>query len=278
MKNFFKIIIAAAIVAGWGSAATAQVQFKIERMHNSTYFMVSAVPDVNYESPMNIVATAQVTVKVPTGKFKMPEIVNLSAAGQWQVNGRSDAPKEAPEFDYLYFGLKNLGTTAFKFQKGKDTPLFMLKAGDVCDVKIQLVDNAADPFFGKNSMRANIGNQITILGAEGDAWSGNLNGGFCECFVEETPEIGAGEILIFPNPVNGPTVTYAFTKDEKDNATCDLILYDMAGRRIFFQKLEPKNGYNEYTLDVSMYPIAVYQMEIWGLKLRSMYQEIIKTE
>lgn len=276
MEIFKKIAIAALALAG--STAQAQVQFKIERMHNSTYFKISAVPEVDYAAPMNTVATAQVTLKVPTGKFKIPEIVNISPDGQWQLNGRADAPKEAPEFDYLYYGLKNLGSRAFKFSKDKETPLFMLKAGDHCEGKIQLVNNLADPFFGKNSMAANIGNQITILGAGGDAWAGNRDGGECDCFVEPHPEVEAGEIVIYPNPVNGPEVKFGFTKDEKDKTECEVILYDITGRRVYFEKIQPKTGYNEYKLNVSQYPIGIYQMEIRGLKLRSMYQQIVKTD
>ena len=158
------------------TVAHAQVKFKVERLPDTRFYMVSAVPDVTYKSPMNLVSTAQVTLKVPTGGF---EVKNIQQFGtRWSVNGRANAPRESSEYDYISFGLRELGTAKLSFQKSQPIPLFAFEATGFCGENglVELMDNQSDALKTDNELKINAGNQITILGAGGDAWKGNVVG------------------------------------------------------------------------------------------------------
>ena len=256
----------------------SQVEFKIQQMAKTEYYTLSAFSSVDWAGPQSLVSTAQVTIKVATGGFEILAVQNLNTTARWQVNGRTNAPKEDPEFDYIYFGLTDFGTASLHFEKDKEVTLFAFKAGGRCTGGVALVDNKTDKFMGKNSMHVNIGNQMTVLGAGGDAFVGNRDGGKAGCFESSLNHVVANEILIFPNPVLGNEVEFSFENTGTEDASAQVVLYNIMGQRIYFEKFTAKPGINQRKLDVSEWPIGVYQMEISGLGFRPIYQELIRTQ
>ena len=126
-------------------------------------FTVSLLPNQTIKSPFNTTATAQVTLKVPTGNFKVANLKNLIEGVQFSENGRSNAPTEAPEFDYIVFGLTSIGTRNINYTKDTKIPLFSFINSGACNgVPIYLMDNFKDPFYPPNSQRANVSQQITV--------------------------------------------------------------------------------------------------------------------
>lgn len=126
-------------------------------------FTISLLPDTTVTSPLNTTVTAQVTLKVPTGGFLVDNFQNLLDGVLFQENGRSTAPSEAPEFDYIVFGLTTLGTRNIPFEKGVKVPLFSFEnSGTSTGKQVFLIENFTDPFYPPNSEDDNVGQQITV--------------------------------------------------------------------------------------------------------------------
>jgi hypothetical protein len=276
MKTFNTLLILGAL--SFSTFLKAQVEFKIERMGETNNFMVSAVASESYDNPKNLTSTAQVTLLAPTGDFQMDKIINLYPDAQWRLNGRSNAPKENPKQDYIYFGLENLGTGALKYQKGKETPLFIVQAKE-CASTIALMDNAHDPFMYPNSRQINVGNQITVFGAGGDAFRGNVKGkAEVSCLKSKTPAIEKATMRISPNITNGGNVKIEFFRDDKDNEKGELVIFDASGRSIIIQNIDAKKGYNSLETDISNLPNGSYYVMLSGIKASPLTERLVVLE
>jgi hypothetical protein len=277
MKSLKQYIIATTF-ATCSLTANAQVQFKIERMGESNNFMVSAVSNETYDNPKNLVSTAQVTLTMPTGDFVLDKVVNLYPDAKWRVNGRTNAPKENPSQDYLYFGLENLGTAALRFTKGKETPLFLIQA-KTCNTALTLMDNQKDAFRFPNAARINVGNQMTILGAGGDAFSGAIaDKKEATCIKSKSATIKRDELRIAPNVTSGGIIKAEFMLSEKDNLKGEMTIFDVMGRVVKAQNIEAQKGYNTVEIDVSGFPNATYYVMLSGIKPTPISERLVVAE
>lgn len=261
------------------TVAHAQVKFKVERLPNTRFYMVSAVPDVTYKNPMNLVSTAQVTLKVPTGGFQIKNMQQFST--RWAINGRANAPREDSEFDYINFGLRELGTSKLTFNKSQSIPLFAFEAGGFCGENslIELMDNATDALKTDNELKMNVGNQITILGAGGDAWKGNVVGeSKTSCFEMTAMEKAASKnrVFIAPNPVVDEATIVFNTEQDAHEGTINV--YDATGRLVLSQKKMYNQGLNQHTLDMSALQAGNYQLEVLGLKQKRVVEKLVKIQ
>ena len=171
---FIKGLLAGLFIIAFICNVSAQVQFKLVLLEEGETYQVSMIPEKSWQHPYNITSTAQVTVKVPTNSFEVRDLTSLQVGVEWQDNSRSDAPNEAPAVDYISFGLGTLGTVDFSYEAGVEVPLFQFKNALPCQGSVSLMDNSEDPFMAPNSRRANVGNSITIFGARGEAYKGNV--------------------------------------------------------------------------------------------------------
>ena len=277
-KNIFKSILIASGLTLSMASVHAQVEFKVERMGETNNFMVYAVSSETYDNPKNLISTAQVTLVAPTRDFQLDKIVNLYPDAKWRVNGRTDAPKENPNQDYIYFGLENLGTGALKFKKGTETPLFLIQA-KTCESSISLMDNKKDPFVFPNSRQINVGNQITILGAGGDAFRGNVKDKqVANCLKTSKSTLDPYKIRISPNITQGGNVKVEFFRGDKDNENTELVIYDAAGRSTLLQKISAKKGYNSVDTDISQFPNGTYFISLRGLKDEPLTERLVISE
>ena len=275
MNKLKSILMTGGLVLGMFQAQ-AQVSFKIERMGETNNFLVSAVSNVDYTNPKNITSTAQVTLMAPTGDFEMSKIVNLYPNASWRLNGRTNAPKENPSQDYIYFGLENLGTNAFDFKKGKDIPLFVVQS-KVCESNLSLMDNKHDAFMFPNSKQINVGNQMTVLGAGGDAYTGLVDGkGHADCLVStKAANISSYQLRIMPNITSEGNVKVEFLRNDKENEAGEITVYDEAGRALVSQKVQAKKGYNNVELDVSTLVNGSYFVMLTGVKITPITERLV---
>ena len=131
-------------------------------------FVVSMLSDTTFDFPNNITATAQITLKVPTGGFQVSNFENLVVGVLFSENARTNAPSEAPQYDYISFGLNSLGTGDIPYIKGEKVPLFSFENGGTCTGgQVLLMENNTDPFFPPNSENANVSQQLTVSGMGG---------------------------------------------------------------------------------------------------------------
>ncbi len=159
------------------SAATP-VRFKIDRDATGTYRVYMNSTTAYTGNPARV-ASAQVTIQVPTGSFTAipqgtgtPTITGNNGMG-WTASTRVNAPSENPGADYISFGFSQSATpTLFNIPANTDVLLFSFSDNGICPGVIKLW-SPTDPFQGF-STTTNPGNQITILGNGGDAYGGNL--------------------------------------------------------------------------------------------------------
>ena len=156
--------------------AQAQVEFNVRQLSNCNEFQVSLTPTTTYFTPFNLTNSAQVTLVVPTGSVNISNLSSIT--GNWSFTAPMViAPSENPAFDYINFQLTN-NTSLINYQAGVEVPLFSITTIRNCAAgNVVLMNNNTDPFRFPNSQNINVGNSITVLGAGGNAYSGNYNNG-----------------------------------------------------------------------------------------------------
>jgi len=147
-----------------GDTIDCIVEFELGQLDNGD-FVVSMIPDTTWDFPLNVVSTAQVTLKAPTGNLEVGEINNLIDNVIFFIIGTDEHPIEAPNFDYVSIALGSQGTAGISFRKGEKIDLFSFNNLQNCDDGvITLMDNFTDPFFPPNEKNANVGQQLTVAG------------------------------------------------------------------------------------------------------------------
>lgn len=240
-----------------------QVQFKIEKMQDGETFQVSLIPDQDWGAPMNITSTAQVTIKVPTNSFEVKDLESLQADVNWEYNSKSTSPAEAPEYDYLSFGLTSMGTKKINYKKGVAVPLFTFKNADSCQGSVELMSNN-DPFKSPNSKRANVGNSITVFGAKGEAYKGNFTKQAIPCqtalnLQNTTKSTINTDPKVYPNPaINEVFIDLVW---EQATTAGDFVILDMNGKEVNRSTVEVHRGWNKVDLDVKDLPSGIFSIE-----------------
>jgi hypothetical protein len=262
MKKHYLLATAVAIAATL--TLQAQVKFKIDFDKGNDRYVVSLIPMQTFKMPKNLTGTAQVTIKAPCGKFAPTDIVGLFPGLEWEYNSRSDAPKEAVEFDYVSFALKNPGLIHLPYVKDQELPVLAFRNKNGCNCPLQLVNNQKDPFMPPNSARANIGNTIAIYGYGIDAYGGVVGEGMVDCrttFTHESP----GKINrfdLYPIPTERELFLECEWGSERETVRAEIV--DVLGKVHSFQKVEFIPGHNLITFDVSKLAAGPYFLKLKG--------------
>ena len=140
--------------------------------------------------PNNTVSSAQVTLKAPTGAipditsifedFSVLNRISLFGNGNWEPNARFVDPPTQPGFDFISFGISNLGTRDMEMQAGVEIPLFAFAFSGECIGAVQLIDNDNDPFINNGGF--SVENAFSIFGINGNAFNEvyNKEGANCD--------------------------------------------------------------------------------------------------
>lgn len=223
--------------------------------------MVSLVSSETWGTPNNITSTAQISLKVPATGFEIGEIVNLHSDVIFELNGLHESPDEAPEYDYISFGLQTMGTEGLHYQAGETINLFTFKNIGECNGPVFLLKDE-DPFSPPNSKNANVGNQITIFGAQGDAYSGINGTGEADCSkLTSTNEAELNASLnVYPNPVE-ENVNVSFDWVDAGQSGV-LVIYDALGKNVVSKEVGLEKGHNRYQFDVDDFMAGTYSLEL----------------
>lgn len=259
-------------------AAQAQVQFELEWSAEKSKYQVSMISDATYEAPYNITSTAQVTIKAPTGEFDVYNLTSLQNDVEWEANAHFVAPAEAPKSDYISFGLKNLGTKGLTYEAGVKVPLFTFENAEGCTGAISLVDNHADAFLPPNTRKANIANQLTVLGAEGNAYVGNVSNNPVDCAIQTTTtseiEAAVAGLKLYPTPTKDIlTVELNWTLGSED---INYNIYDIRGQLVLKQTASLTKGLNKQQLSLSDLKSGTYTVELQGKDWAKTLQNFVK--
>ena len=128
----YRILLLILIGFMCSNQSTAQVDLAIKYITDGTgvndsvkVFMRSVT---TRPVPQNTVSNAQITIKAPTGAipditsifqdFTVLNRITLFDNGGWEPNARFDNPPSQPGYDFVSFGLSDLGTRKMEMQAG----------------------------------------------------------------------------------------------------------------------------------------------------------------
>lgn len=256
----------------------AQVKFKLSLLEDGKTYQVSLIPEVTFQNPLNLTSTGQVTLKAPTRGLAIDQIFNSQEEVVWEQNSLTESPLEAPDFDYISFGLMTQGTKDIKYEAGVEVPLFAFTNFSTCRGEISLIDNLTDAFAPPNSKNVNVGNQLTVLGAQGDAYIGNTIEYKAPCGESltalENIELNKINLALFPNP----SIDYLianFDWDRKEEGA-KLTILGMNGKMVMEQELVIQKGNNRTKIDVQKLVRGNYFLEITGADWKITSEQFVK--
>lgn len=185
-----------------GDTSQCLVELELEQTIDGVY-MVSLIADTTWEFPNNVVSTAQITIKVPTGQFTIGAVTNLIENVIFFEIGTIEQPMEAPDFDYISIALGSQGTSRIPFQKGLKVPLFTISNAQTCADGLISLMGSDDDFYPPNMQDANVGQQLTVSGfsladvpiaIKGEGINCNSDGG-----GTDNPELGVQIVQLAPS-------------------------------------------------------------------------------
>lgn len=273
MKNCAYIITLVLGLIVW--ACPAQVQFKIELLDDNTTYQVSMLPLATWSAPDNLTSTAQITLKVPTGQFRLTNFQNLQPGIVWERNTHVIAPVEAPDYDYFSFVLVDFGTAGLDYITGQEVPLFSFQNGAGCPGMIAIFDNENDPFRTPNSRQTNVGNHITTFGAKGDAYVGWVGSGQVDCTTTdvEEPAVMVQGVQLYPNPATAYAEIVCLWPNETQK--CRIGLYDVNGRLVLSEDQMLSRGNNQYKITLDDLADGVYDVYLEGNGWNQLIQPLV---
>ena len=249
----------------YSTYSTAQVYFKLSQTEDEKTYIVSMIPEVTLEVPMNMVSTSQITLKLPAdNNFVINNVRTDLKNVNWQESYVAERPDEAPEFEYISFGLTSLGTRDIPFKVGEEVELFRFDNLGDCPGTVSLVDNRNDEFLFPNSKSVSISNGITVLGLGTGAYAGNVENGSVSCasFENKEEEIIDLEasVTLSPNPsIDFLKIEYSNPEDFNNQ---EIKIFNLDGKMIYNENIENTTGRHRLELPVRNWNSGSYLVYI----------------
>lgn len=265
MRTAKKITFIVLMSILFNSYNNAQVYFKLDMTEDEKTYIVSMIPEVTLEAPMNMVSTAQVTLKLSSdNNFVINNLRSSLRDVRWHESYAAASPKEAPDYEYISFGLVSLATRSIPFEIGKEVELFRFDNLGDCPGSVSIVDNETDEFLFPNSKSVSISNGITVLGLGTSAYLGAIHGGEVSCI---TPESRKEEIIyleqsvnISPNPASN-LLNVEFTNPENTTAQ-EIKIFNLEGQLIHNESITTNPGKHNFTMGIKDWSPGSYLMYI----------------
>ncbi len=256
MKKFWFSLV----LLSFSSSLFGQVKFNLSYKIETQTYIVSVIPETNYTEPKNMVGSAQIVLRANFNENFAPIITSLVDGLTWADNAYVDYPAEVPKYTFVCIALVNGPTKKIQFTTDKEVELFSFKnAGGDCPGLIELVSNDDQIVQQVRASGYNVTQNLSVLGAKGNAYAGILNG-VVECSVSGTTianDRNIGNIQIAPVPADRRvTITWENLHDIKQRM--EIVITDSKSREVFREKVGGIKGENALNVDVSNWPSGVY--------------------
>ncbi len=237
-----------------------QVWYKLELLDDEETYQISLMSEVDWTLPNNITSTGQVTIKTPTLEFEIADFESVHSDLVWKYNSRMNAPVEASDFDYFSFGLET-ANRAFEYEAKADIPIIRFRNGKGCAGFVSLINNAADPVISSESKEINVGNQLTVVGARGNAYVGNKGDQLVRCKKQvKARDQFMKNFVLFPNPAfNKLNLNLDWTAAAQ---TGHFYIRNSAGKVVAEKNHQLKKGFNEINFDIDALNGGIYHIEL----------------
>jgi len=242
------------------NSLTAQVWYKLDLMEDQETYQISLVSDVSWSLPNNITSTGQVTIKAPTLEFDVEDFESIHPKFNWEYNSRFNAPLESSDFDYFSFGLVS-ASREFDYEAGEEIPIIRFKNSKGCSDFVGLLDNEVDPYVFSKTKEVNVGNQLTVVGARGNAYLGNKGTKLVQCKKQiKTKDLFVKDLVLFPNPAfNTLNINLDWTKNKQVG---NFFIRDNSGKVIVNKQQQLQKGFNEINFDIAPLGGGIYHIEL----------------
>lgn len=266
MLNSFKYFILIGLATCVCQNLSAQVRLNLSLLPDHQTYLVSMIPEHSWDAPLNMVGSAQIVLQFHVGKlFLAGQIKSLIPGVTWTDNAYIESPASASEYNFACFALNELGTKNIPFQANVETPLFtFVNLEPECVGVLELVDNNSSIIQNiVNTDRLNVTQNITVLGARGNAVTGIENGS-ADCaalYIKGTKTI-VHNLHIYPVPATD--VLHIFWENHAAGRASKLLVSDMLGRLVTQEKTSENIGEQHIELDVATYPTGLYMASFFN--------------
>jgi len=260
MNTFSKTGIVLILCLILGYTLNAQVWFKLDLLEDKETYQISLVSQESWSLPQNITSTGQITIKAPTLELEITDFESVNPLLQWEYNSRFNAPNESSDFDYFSFGLE-ASSRDFVYEKNEEVPIIQFKNANGCSDFVSLIDNDLDPYFYSKSKAVNIGNQLTIVGARGNAYMGIKGEKMVKCkkrIIKK--EHFVDDYNIYPNPATDLIHLHFNWKESSQNAS--IYIRDNSGKTVLVDKHRLEKGNNKFDMSIGNLTGGIYYIEV----------------
>jgi hypothetical protein len=243
------------------TSVQAQVKFNLSLMQDNKTYLVSFISEKTWTEPTNMVGSIQVVIRVDANQlFQATNIQTLVEGLSWSDNAYLDNTESDPTHNYVAFVLNEKATKLINFTEGVETPLFTFKnVYETCAGVIELTAND-DPWVKQvvGTDHINVTQNISVLGARGNAFSGIANGTTdCSSTVVTTNEVRSIQNLeVFPVPANNNLQLKWSGQDMGKNPKIKIT--NTLGGLVSMHDVSPSNGTQSLSLDVSNFQTGLY--------------------
>jgi len=273
-----KIIICCLCLSWVFTNLMAQVNFSLSLLSDQETYLVSMIPTKSIANPMNTTSNIQVVLKVPLDKpFSASELQSQVSGIDWTDNAIQDHRGPGENYALCAFVMVQNSTKSLVFESGVEQPLFTFKNGETgCVGAISLPDNQ-DYIVKKAVARGhNFTQNITVLGARGNAYTGVVNQ-VANCNVALTTNLEEITIVeglkAWPVPTSND-LTIEWTNPESyESLQLDLI--NATGQLLQSQQLDPSQGLKNTKLAIAGYSAGLYNFRLRNDRGGSQYFKFI---
>jgi len=260
MNTFSKMATVLILFLIFGKTLSGQVWFKLDLLEDKETYQISLVSQENWSLPNNITSTGQITIKAPTLELEITDFESVNPLLQWEYNSRFNAPDESSDFDYFSFGLEK-SSRDFVYEKEEEIPIIRFKNANGCSDFVSLIDNTLDPYFYSKSKAVNIGNQLTVVGARGNAYMGIKGEKMVKCKkVIIKKEHFIDDYNIYPNPASDLIHLDLNWKESGQNGS--IYIRDNSGKMVIVDKQRLEKGINKFSMNIGNLTGGIYYIEV----------------
>lgn len=241
---------------------SAQVKFNLSYDGTTKVYTVSVLPEVTWNTPLNMVNTAQIVLRVDEGSTFTPGITSLVDGLIWADNAYVEQPEVAPGYAFVCIALVNGPTSKIGIANDKEVPLFsFVNVGGGCVGKIALLDNNDPMVQAVRNKGYNVTQNLPVLGARGNAFSGVLNSEV-DCAlsssIKEEPRL-IDEVMVSPVPAD-KVVNVQWTQVTEQHELRQIVVFDAKGTEVLRERISNGKGPHTLTIQVENWQAGLYRL------------------
>jgi hypothetical protein len=259
MKN---LVIACCLLL-LSEAVSAQVKYNLSYDAVTKVYSVSLTSEATWDAPKNLVASAQIVLRVASGQDFTPAITSQVDGLVWADNAYIENPAGASGYKFVCIALVNGPTSKIGFAAGETTPLFTFtNAGGGCAGEVTLLKNDDPMVLAVRAAGFNVTQHMAVLGAHGNAFLGSDNK-TVDCAQASATSEASGEIIgdvkVSPVPADR-FVNLQWTLASSQNTLYEIVICDVQGREVWRSRAGDEKGLHTQQITVGQWPAGLYRI------------------